>query len=95
MRVLYPDLVYGAIASSGVTHASLSNWEYMEIIRQAADKRCSRNIERTIKTIDHLLETPLRKSIKQLFGLGELEHDDDFMSLLSVRSVLPLAVKAR
>ncbi|TCD70549.1 hypothetical protein EIP91_002895 [Steccherinum ochraceum] len=83
MRVLYPDLVYGAIASSGVTHASLSNWEYMEIIRKAADPKCSEHLEEAVKAIDNLLETKLRVPLKQLFGLGELEHDDDFVSLIS------------
>ncbi|KAH8104535.1 peptidase S28 [Cristinia sonorae] len=83
MRVLYPDLVYGAIASSGVTHASLSNWEYMEVIRKAADPKCSESLVEAVKGIDALLETRLRKPLKDLFGLGELEHDDDFVSLIS------------
>ncbi|THH30673.1 hypothetical protein EUX98_g3527 [Antrodiella citrinella] len=83
MRVLYPDLVYGAIASSGVTHASIINWEYAEIIRKAADPKCSKHLEKSIKAIDHLLETGLRTPLKQLFGLGELQHDEDFVALLA------------
>ncbi|KAF8845504.1 peptidase S28 [Paxillus ammoniavirescens] len=77
MKVLYPDLVFGAIASSGVTHAALSNWEYYEIIRKAADPVCSAHIENAIKTIDALLEVPhLKQLIKGLFGLQGLENDD-------------------
>ncbi|KAI0247487.1 serine carboxypeptidase S28-domain-containing protein [Lactifluus subvellereus] len=37
MRVLYPDLVFGAIASSAVTRDVLTNWEYMDVIRLATD----------------------------------------------------------
>ncbi|KAI0769022.1 peptidase S28 [Trametes elegans] len=83
MRVLYPDLVFGAIASSGVTHADIENWEYMEIIRRAADPECSRNLQQSIELIDTLLDIPLtRTPIKALFGLAGLEHDEDFVSLL-------------
>ncbi|KAH7925596.1 peptidase S28 [Leucogyrophana mollusca] len=83
MRVLYPDLVFGAIASSGVTHASLENWEYMEIIRAAADPTCSTHLEKAISTIDSLLAIPhLRVALKALFGLAGLEHDEDFASVL-------------
>ncbi|KIK97898.1 hypothetical protein PAXRUDRAFT_824481 [Paxillus rubicundulus Ve08.2h10] len=83
MKVLYPDLVFGAIASSGVTHAALSNWEYYDIIRKAADPICSAHIENAIKAIDALLEVPhLRQLIKGLFGLQGLEHDDDFASVI-------------
>ncbi|GBE84978.1 Probable extracellular serine [Sparassis crispa] len=83
MKILYPNLVYGAIASSGVTHASLENWEYMEIIRRAADPQCSLNLEQAIEAIDVILTVPLLKdALKSLFGLAGLEHDEDFVSLL-------------
>ncbi|TDL22164.1 peptidase S28 [Rickenella mellea] len=83
MRVLYPELVFGAIASSGVTHATLANWEYMEIIRNAADPTCSKNLESAIAAIDDMLAMPLlRNRLKALFGLADLEHDDDFAALL-------------
>ncbi|KAH9922863.1 peptidase S28 [Epithele typhae] len=83
MRVLYPELVYGAIASSGVTHASLENWEYMEIIRKAADLKCSGNLQLSIQIIDSMLGKPVAgNAIKGLFGLAGLEHDEDFASLV-------------
>ena len=88
-RILYPDLVFGAIASSGVTHATLENWEYAEIIRQAAEPECSRRLQTSIELIDALLVMPhTRRLIKDLFGLADLEHDDDFASLLEVRFYL-------
>ncbi|KAG6816405.1 hypothetical protein H0H87_006209 [Tephrocybe sp. NHM501043] len=84
MKVLYPELTYGAIASSAVTHAALSNWEYMEVIRRAADAKCSSHLENSIVTIDHILDQPHFKGLlKGLFGLKDLEHDEDFVSLLT------------
>ncbi|KAG6371555.1 hypothetical protein JVT61DRAFT_9261 [Boletus reticuloceps] len=83
MKILYPDLVFGAIASSGVTHAVLSNWEYYEVIRKAADPACSAHLENAITTVDTLLQFPVLKDVvKALFGLHELKHDDDFVSVL-------------
>ncbi|KAJ7758085.1 serine carboxypeptidase S28-domain-containing protein [Mycena maculata] len=83
MKILYPDLVYGAIASSGVTHASILNWEYMEIIRNAADPICSGHLENSIKTIDGILENGRFKgTLKRLFGLQDLRHDEDFASVI-------------
>ena len=107
MRVLYPDIVFGAIASSGasrvprplhirlirnrapfqaVTHATLTNWEYMDVIRLAADPKCSSNLVNSITTIDRLLKFgTLRVPLKRLFGLAGLASDQDFVSVLTVR----------
>ncbi|KXN80843.1 putative serine protease EDA2 [Leucoagaricus sp. SymC.cos] len=84
MKILYPDLVYGAIASSGVTHAAVENWQYMEIIRKAADPKCSAHLENSVAVIDTILLSGLfKKQLKGLFGLADLKHDDDFASLIS------------
>ncbi|TFK23063.1 peptidase S28 [Coprinopsis marcescibilis] len=83
MRILYPDIVYGAIASSAVTHAALVNWEYMTIIRDAADPRCSSHLVNTIASVDAILQRGIfKRQLKALFGLGSLEHDQDFVSVL-------------
>ncbi|KAJ7160080.1 serine carboxypeptidase S28-domain-containing protein [Mycena filopes] len=83
MKILYPDLVYGAIASSGVTHATIINPEYMEIIRNAADPVCSGHLENSIKTIDAILSGGrFTRPLKALFGLGGLVHDEDFASVI-------------
>ena len=77
----YPSITY----LIGVTHASLSNWEYMEVIRNAADPKCSRHLEEIIEMVDSLLQIPLINSaVKNIFGLSELEHNEDFVSVLSV-----------
>ena len=84
MRVLYPDIVFGAIASSAVTHATIDNWEYMDIIRTAAPKECSDRLVSSIARVDNLLaHNWFRGPLKRLFGLGGLTHDDDFVSTLS------------
>jgi len=83
MKILYPDLVFGSIASSGVTHAALSNWEYFDVIRKAANPTCSRHLEKSVEYIDLVLATKiLAKPLKSLFGLEEL-HDDDFTTAIS------------
>ncbi|KAI0311348.1 peptidase S28 [Amylostereum chailletii] len=85
MKVLYPDIVYGAIASSGVTHAALSNWEYMDVIRTYADPICSANLVQSIATVDRLLnDTDARSTVKGLFNLTTLESDQDFASVLNI-----------
>ncbi|KZV92275.1 hypothetical protein EXIGLDRAFT_769142 [Exidia glandulosa HHB12029] len=83
MRVLYPDLTFGAMASSAVTHATVVYWEYLEVIRLNAPQDCVARIQSTIELVDRILDVPfLRKPLKGLFGLADLEHDDDFVSVL-------------
>ena len=73
-----------------VTHASLENWEYSEIIRKAADPKCSAHLENAIQTIDGILTyegrfgVTLKRRLKGLFGVADLQHDDDFATLLRV-----------
>jgi hypothetical protein len=84
MRVLFPDLVYGAIASSGVTHASVALWQYFDVVRNAAPKNCSSVVVKAVETINLALSRPdLNTPLKQLFGLEGLA-DDDFASLITV-----------
>lgn len=40
LRKLYPDVVYGAIASSAVTTAITDYWKYFEAIRLHAPQEC-------------------------------------------------------
>lgn len=86
MRILYPELVFGAIASSGVTFATIKDWQYFDIIRQFAPADCIHQIEVTIKTVDRYLtqSNSTRDTIKAAFALTNLTNDHDFASLLSV-----------
>jgi hypothetical protein len=74
-----------------VTHAALENWEYMDIIRKAADPKCSAHVVNSIKTIDYILTNSpefVKRRLKALFGLADLEYDTDFAALLAVRATL-------
>ena len=63
----------------------LTDWEYMDVIRLAADAKCSSNLVNSISTIDRVLKfRHLRGPLKKLFGLGGLESDQDFVSVLTV-----------
>ena len=90
MRVLYPELVYGAISSSGVTHATVVDWRYFDIIRQYAPAACTSQIVKAIDEIDRLLlgKNQTRNAIKAVFGLNGISYDPDFASLLTVRAVV-------
>jgi len=55
----------------------------MEVIRAAADPKCSSHIQKSIETIDLILDQHrFAHPLKALFGLAGLEHDVDFVSLL-------------
>lgn len=71
----------------GVTHATLDNWKYFDVIRKVADPICSENIVNSVSTIDDILASnspSTKRELKKAFGLEDLEHDDDFASLLEV-----------
>jgi hypothetical protein len=65
----------------------------MEIIRQAADPKCSSHLENAVQTIDSILMQEgkvvnvLKKHLKGLFGVADLEHDEDFVALIQVRPI--------
>lgn len=86
MRVLYPELVYGAIASSGVTYAAVWDWQYYDIIRQFAPAGCVKQLETAVEEFDSLLSASnfTRQTIKSLYGVPNITHDADVGSLLSV-----------
>lgn len=87
MRVLYPDVVFGAIASSGVTHATVVDWRYPDLIRQYAAPACVARIEKAIAEVDSLLASNKTSgAIKAVFGLSGISYNADFASLLSVRA---------
>ncbi|KZO95036.1 peptidase S28 [Calocera viscosa TUFC12733] len=77
MRLLYPELVWGAIASSAVTNAEINNYEYYEIIADYADPHCISTLRHSISFIDWYLSSPwLGPVIKSLFSLSPLSNED-------------------
>ena len=65
MKVRYPDVVYGAIASSGVAHATLRDWRYFDLIRQSAPAACMAQVERAVAEVDALLAEPAARAKAQ------------------------------
>lgn len=79
--------MYTYVCQTAVTHATLENWQYMDVIRTAADPKCSAHLINFVSTIDSVLTNApenFKKEFKSLFGLQDLEHDDDFVSVLMV-----------
>lgn len=59
----------------------------MNVIREAANPDCSARIVNSIKTIDEILTNApefVKRRLKSLFGLAELEHHADFAAVLEV-----------
>jgi len=68
-----------------VTHASIELWEYMDVIRRFANRRCSRHLENLAVMIDPMLsQSGTRRAVKALFSLSALEHDYDFVTTIEV-----------
>ncbi|GJJ10727.1 hypothetical protein Clacol_004954 [Clathrus columnatus] len=82
MKVVYPDLVYGAIASSAVTHATVSLWQYGDVIRTATPE-CSGAVVKAINVINQALDKPdLNHQLKAMFGLNGTT-DGDFSAAIT------------
>lgn len=85
LRTLFPEVVYGGIASSAVTHAEDDYWRYFDMIRLHQDSACVGAISDVIKLVDNILDIPLsfpKDALKTLFGLGGLS-DVDFADLIT------------
>ncbi|OCF35690.1 serine carboxypeptidase [Kwoniella heveanensis BCC8398] len=84
MRVQYPHLVWGAIASSAVTHAQINFPEYYDPIQRYAPEECITTLQQAILIIDSLLNhpEPIPTLLKGVFGLSELAGNDDFADVI-------------
>lgn len=87
LRVLYPNVFFGAISSSGVTKAIIDYWEYWEPIRLYGPKECISFTQDLIELVDHVLLTPekshLIPTLKSVFGFPNITHDNDFAAILT------------
>lgn len=86
-RAGWPDVWWGAIASSGVTLAVEDYWEYFEPIRLHAPKACMSLLASHTELIDSLLglKSPLlTRAVKGFFGLANVTSDADFVNALTV-----------
>ncbi|UZJ55270.1 hypothetical protein CBS101457_004590 [Exobasidium rhododendri] len=96
MRVLYPHLIFGAIASSAVVAAIEEFPDYFYPISRGAQQDCSQAIQASIAWMDEILapepwkgqhqtsqDTHKVKELLTLFGLQGLKETSDFANLLS------------
>lgn len=76
LRTQYPEVYWGAIASSGVTEAIYDYWQYYEPIRIYGPPACVLATQEIVNVLDTVFmknNTVLADQIKALFGLEELE----------------------
>ena len=87
LRKLYPDVYWGAIASSGVPEAIYDYWEYYEAARIYAPKDCVAVTQKLTHMVDNILlnkaNAPYIQRLKTAFGLGNLTRSDDFANTIS------------
>jgi len=87
LRVVYPEIFWGAISSSGVTKAIYEYWEYFEPIRQFAPPDCVRATQWATNVVDNILlkanNTGKIQTLKDVFGLGNITNYRDFANVLS------------
>ncbi|MCJ1360798.1 MAG: hypothetical protein MMC33_010807 [Icmadophila ericetorum] len=94
-RYLYPDQIWGAIASSGVVTAIENFWEYTEPIRKHAAPTCVEAIKNVVAALDDAIFRAgtnelgqYKKSVEvitlmKLFGLEELSNVQDWMTTIA------------
>ncbi|RYP69583.1 hypothetical protein DL771_006020 [Monosporascus sp. 5C6A] len=86
LRVVYPDVFWGSISSSGVPAAIWDYWEYYEAARIFGPSACVETTQKVTDLVDQVLGSHDPGSIAQLkevFGLGGLSHNTDFANVLS------------
>ncbi|GAA94974.1 hypothetical protein E5Q_01629 [Mixia osmundae IAM 14324] len=86
LRRLYPDIFFGAIASSAVTHAQVDFWQYMETIRLRGPKQCIQSIVDTVAFVDSMLDlerSDLTRRLQRVFGLENVTVPADFVNVLT------------
>ncbi|KAJ8474948.1 hypothetical protein ONZ51_g6894 [Trametes cubensis] len=76
-----PGLFAAGYASSAVVQAISDYWAYYEPIREYLAPNCTADIEAVVNYMDGVLTSgnaSAIKSLKDSFGLGAVEHNDDF-----------------
>ncbi|KAL3425043.1 serine carboxypeptidase S28 [Phlyctema vagabunda] len=87
LRVVYPDVFWGTISSSGVVEAIYDYWTYWEPVRWYAPQDCISNIQKLTNVVDNILlklnSSSTTTELKSAFGLPNVTYDDDFANVLS------------
>ncbi|KXX79502.1 putative serine protease EDA2 [Madurella mycetomatis] len=84
---LSPGTFWAHHASSAPVQAIRDFWAYFQPIQEGMPKNCSNSMTSIAKHVDQVLgrkdETETLK-LKTMFGLEQLEHDDDFASYVAL-----------
>ena len=87
LRIEYPGVFWGGISSSGVPVAIWDYWEYFEAARIFGPPECVNTTQKVTDVVDRILldenKSEYIHELKEVFGLGNLTHNDDFASVLS------------
>jgi hypothetical protein len=83
LRILHPDLFWGAISSSGVPAAIVDYWQYFEAFRIFGPRNCVETTQDFVGFIDSILldkekTRTLAGSLKDLFGFPNLSDNTAF-----------------
>lgn len=71
--------------SSAVVEAMEELWQYFDVTEQAMPRNCSADVQRVVRYVDRVMTNgtdAAKQNLKNRFGMGELEHDQDFASAL-------------
>ncbi|MCJ1287163.1 hypothetical protein MMC26_006511 [Xylographa opegraphella] len=84
LRVLYPNVFWGAISSSGVVKAIYDYWEYYEPVRQYGPAECITTTQSVMHVVDTILlnHTSLTGQLKNTFLMPNVTYNNDFASVL-------------
>lgn len=80
---LDPDTFWAYHASSAVVETIGNFWQYFEPVRAGLPKNCSADVTLVIDYVDSVLANGTAAEVaalKNKFGLGTVEHNDDFAS---------------
>ncbi|OBZ65442.1 putative serine protease K12H4.7 [Grifola frondosa] len=80
-----PGLFEAGYASSAVVQAMVDYWGYFEPIMQHMPANCSADVQAVIAQVDSVLNsgnTNSINSLKEMFGVSNLSHLDDFAAVL-------------
>lgn len=86
-RKLFPDVFWGAIASSAVTTAVLDFHDYYTPIMEHGPRECIEHLTNHTALIDSVLalnSSLLTPRLKGAFGLGGITSDADFVNALAI-----------
>ncbi|KAJ6261570.1 hypothetical protein Dda_4240 [Drechslerella dactyloides] len=86
LRVVYPEVYYGSLASSAVIWAGENFWEYNEPVRAYGDPVCIAILEETARRIDTYSASggSVWQQFKELFGVKSLEDRDSASYIFNV-----------